>query len=139
MTVLGIDPGREKCGVAVCARGRILARAIVPPAEVPALVTRWTAEYGIETVVVGGGTGSNAIVAVLAQPSAPDQRPVVAVEDERATTLAARHRYFKDHPPRGWRRLLPLSLQVPSEPYDDYAAAVIAERYVKRRSIPNLA
>jgi RNase H-fold protein (predicted Holliday junction resolvase) len=134
VTVLGIDPGREKCGVAVCVPGRVLAKAIVAPADIPGLVARWTDEYGVETVVVGGGTGSKAILAALAGLVVSQRRPAVTVEDERTTTLAARRRYFAAHPPRGWRRLIPLSLQVPPEAYDDYAAAVIAERYVEHRS-----
>jgi hypothetical protein len=47
--------------------------------------------------------------------------------EEAGTTLAARARYFKEHPRRGWRRLLPLGLQTPPEPYDDYVAVLLAE------------
>jgi len=132
VTVLGIDPGRDKCGMAICVPGRIIARAIVPPDAVPGLVARWTAEYHVDTVVVGSGTGSPGIVKALGNFSAPRRRPTVAVQEERATTLAARRRYFEDHPRRGWRRFLPLSLQLPPETYDDYAAALIAERYIER-------
>jgi RNase H-fold protein (predicted Holliday junction resolvase) len=132
VTILGIDPGRDKCGVAVCLPGRIAARAIVPPAGVPDLVARWTAEYHVDIIVVGGGTGSTGIIAALGNVSPLGRRPTIVMQDERATTLAARRRYFEDHPRRGWRRLLPLSLQVPPEAYDDYAAAVIGERYIHR-------
>jgi RNase H-fold protein (predicted Holliday junction resolvase) len=132
VTVLGIDPGRDKCGVAICAPGRVVARAIVPPAGVPGLVARWAVEYHVDTVVVGGGTGSQGVMAALRNVSAPQYRPAIAVQEERATTLAARRRYFEDHPRRGWRLFLPISLQVPPEAYDDYAAAVIAERYIDR-------
>jgi hypothetical protein len=59
----------------------------------------------------------------------------VCLAEEAETTLVARRRYFRDHPPRGWRRLLPLSLQVPPEPYDDYAAAIIGERYLHARGL----
>jgi hypothetical protein len=52
--------------------------------------------------------------------------PLRAV-DEHGTTLRARARYFTDHPPRGWRRLIPRSLQTPPEPYDDYVAVLLAE------------
>jgi RNase H-fold protein (predicted Holliday junction resolvase) len=130
--ILGIDPGRDKCGVAVCLPGRVVARAIVPPADVAGLVARWAAEYHVETIVVGGGTGSRAIVAALADLPTAGQLPAISVQGEYTTTLAARRRYFEEHPRRGWRRLVPLSLQVPPEAYDDYAAAVIAERYAER-------
>ncbi|HLW47140.1 MAG TPA: Holliday junction resolvase RuvX [bacterium] len=136
MTVLGIDPGRDKCGVALCVPGRVVARAIVAPSELPRLVARWMADYQVETVVVGGGTGSQEILAALRGVSATGRRAEITVEDERATTLDARRRYFEDHPRRGWRRLVPVSFQVPPEAYDDYAAAVIAQRYVERAAVP---
>ncbi|HKM17981.1 MAG TPA: pre-16S rRNA-processing nuclease YqgF, partial [Limnochordia bacterium] len=34
------------------------------------------------------------------------------------------------HPPRGWRRLLPVSLQTPPVPIDDYVAVILAQRYL---------
>jgi RNase H-fold protein (predicted Holliday junction resolvase) len=55
--------------------------------------------------------------------------PVTYV-DERETTLRARSLYFADHPPRGWRRLIPLGMQMPPRPIDDYAAVLIARRYL---------
>ena len=54
--------------------------------------------------------------------------PPVRVVEERGSTLEARRRYFADHPPRGWRRLVPLSLQVPPQEYDDYVAVLLIER-----------
>ena len=132
MIVLAIDPGRDKCGVAVCAPGRVLARAIVPSAQLPGLVTSWVTEHEVDAVVVGGGTGSRQVMAALAGLRASRRLPPVTVEEERDSTLAARRRYFEEHPARGWRRLVPRSFQVPPEPYDDYAAVIIAERHLAR-------
>ena len=132
MTVLGIDPGRDKCGLAVCEPGRVLARTIVPPAEVPRLAVAWAAEYHVDAIVVGAGTGSKEIMAALAGLRASGRLPAVTAEGERDSTLDARRRYFEEHPPRGWRRLVPRSFQVPPEPYDDYAAAVIADTYLSK-------
>jgi RNase H-fold protein (predicted Holliday junction resolvase) len=129
--VLGIDPGRDKCGLAVCAAGRVLARAIAPPADVPGLVARWTAEHHVDAIVVGAGTGSSEVLAALRSMPVQDRQPAIALQEEKSTTLAARRRYFEDHPRRGWRRWIPLSLQVPPEAYDDYAAAEIAQRYIE--------
>jgi RNase H-fold protein (predicted Holliday junction resolvase) len=128
MTVLGIDPGRDKCGMALCVLGAVLARTIVTPAEVPRAVMAWAARHRIDVIVVGSGTGSREIIAGLAGLQASGRLPPVTVEEERDSTLDARRRYFVEHPARGWRRLVPRSLQVPPEPYDDYAAVVIAER-----------
>ena len=35
------------------------------------------------------------------------------------------------NPPRGWRRLLPVSMQMPPEPYDDYVAVILAQRFLR--------
>jgi RNase H-fold protein (predicted Holliday junction resolvase) len=128
VTVLGIDPGRDKCGLAVCVPGRVLARTIVPPAEVPSVVAAWAAQHRVDAIVVGGGTGSSQVLAVLSGLRASGRLPPVTAEEERDSTLAARRRYFDEHPARGWRRFVPRSFQVPPEPYDDYAAVIIAER-----------
>jgi len=124
--VLAVDPGRQKCGVAVCDPGGVIARAVVSLAELAPLVREWVRSHRVDWVVVGSGTGSREVVARLSGLGAP-----VRVLEERGTTLQARRRYFKDHPPRGWRRLLPLSLQIPPAPYDDYSAIVLAEEFLR--------
>jgi len=45
---------------------------------------------------------------------------------ERNTSLRAREVYFREYPPRGWRRLIPRGLLLPPRPIDDYAAFLIA-------------
>ena len=56
--------------------------------------------------------------------------------DERETTLRARALYFADHPPRGWRRLIPLGMQLPPCPIDDYAAVLIGRRFLQESRLP---
>ncbi len=121
--VLAIDPGRSKVGVAVCEPGAVLARAVIPREAMPALVQQWQGRYAVTEVVVGNRTGSDAVVAALVGVAGAPVRRV----DEAGTTLRARGRYFLEHPPRGWRRLVPRSLQTPPEAYDDYVAVLLAE------------
>lgn len=125
--LLAIDPGRQKCGLAVGEDQVILARAIVPAVGVVETVRDWARRYTVDRILVGDRTGAEAIRDQLT--NAFPSLPIIPVS-EKDTTLQARRRYFADHPPRGWRRLLPLSMQVPPEPYDDYAAVVILERYL---------
>ncbi len=124
-TVLALDPGRLKCGLAVGRPGAVLSRAIVPTGQVPDAVAAWVKRYGVTRIIVGGGTGSGAVLAALAQETG---LPSVETMEETGTTLEARRRYFRDHPPRGWRRLLPITLQLPPEEYDDYVAELLLER-----------
>lgn len=120
--VLAVDPGRTKCGVAACAPGTVIARAVVAPEALPALVREWQARHGVTEIVIGNRTTSARVIALL---EGAGIRP--SLVDEAGTTLRARARYFAEHPPRGWRRLVPRGLQVPPEPYDDYAAVLLAE------------
>lgn len=129
--MLAVDPGRLKCGLVVGRRGSLLARAVVSTEQVPHTVGAWAREYGVTHIVIGGGTGSGALRAALA---AIPGLPTPEIVREAGTTLEARRRYFRDHPPRGWRRLLPLSLQVPPEDYDDYVAELLLERVLGGRT-----
>lgn len=120
-----MDPGRDKCGVAVCDPDGVLARRVVAIRDLYRLSKDWVAAYGVQVVVVGDQTGSKQVFDILQSLDV-----IIKGVTERNSTLLARRRYFRDYPPRGWRRLLPLSLQVPPEAYDDYAAVVLAEAYL---------
>ena len=52
--------------------------------------------------------------------------------EEGYSTEEARKLYWQENPPQGWRRLLPLGLQVPPVNLDGYAAAVLVRRYLKK-------
>lgn len=127
--IIAVDPGRDKCGVAVVTEGgdvRLLR--IVNRDDLPALVTQLVHGAPLTALLVGDGTASRDIIAslrVLDLPVAP------RVVSERDTTLRARERYFRDNPPRGWRALVPRGLLLPPRAVDDYAALVIAEDWLR--------
>ena len=78
-------------------------------------------------MALGRGTNAAALEAGLRSFGVP-----VHLVDEYETSRRARELYFRDHPPRGWRRLVPTGLQLPPVPVDDYAAILIARRYLAR-------
>lgn len=132
MIVLGIDPGTQKAGFAVvdpAANGKALSLGIVPLAELLERAVSLCAEFGVEAVALGQGTHAGTVGEMLERLHVP-----VHFVDERETTLRARTLYFADHPPRGWRRLIPLGMQLPPRPVDDYAALLIARRYLTQLS-----
>ncbi len=121
--VIGIDPGRDKCGLAhLRADGSVAARAILAPDAVVGWVRRVQVENRAR-VLLGSGTGHRALGARLTEAGIAWQSV-----DETGTSAEARRRYLADHPARGLGRLVPAGLRVPDEPYDDYVALILAER-----------
>lgn len=57
-------------------------------------------------------------------------RDIVLINEYR-TTDEARKLYFQENPPKGWKKLIPLGMQVPPVPVDDYAAIVIGRKYLR--------
>jgi len=126
-TVLAIDPGRQKCGIAVVRKdGSALAQDIIPSEEVAEITARWCQQHSVARLILGSGTGCKEILKQLQERC--DLPPITIVE-EKDTTRHARARYFHDHPPKGWHRLIPLGLQTPPRPIDDYAAILLAETF----------
>lgn len=129
-TVLAIDPGTHKCGMALVRRTSpksvdLLWHEVVATEHVIPKLHEAYVHGGFQLVIVGGATGSPAVVKALREhlPSMG-----LLVLDETNTTLHARERYWEHHPKRGWRRLIPSSALYPPVPFDDFAALVLAER-----------
>ena len=129
--VLAVDPGRDKCGLAVVDEtDGVLARGVVPTEVVGKVAETWVKAHRPALLLVGRGTAMREVRTALDEVGMP-----LEVVPEGHTTLRARERYFEEHPPRGWRRLVPLTLQVPPIPVDDYAAVLIAEDYLAAREV----
>ena len=129
-SILAIDPGSSKCGMALARREengelKLLWRAISPREEVVEQVQRALNIEPFNMVVIGSGTTSRPLVEKIRE-----QCPGLGllIVDEKDTTLQARERYWEHHPRSGWRRIVPASLQVPPEPVDDFVALILAER-----------
>lgn len=130
--VLGVDPGRSKAGFAVVSPdGGVLARGIEAIEALQARLSQVVAGGGIDAIALGRGTNGRAVRSLLEGFGLP-----IHWVDEFESSRTARSLYFADHPPRGWRRLIPLGLQLPSGPVDDYAAIVIARRFLARGVTP---
>jgi len=127
--ILAIDPGREKCGLAVVRRdGAVVFREVVVRAALAARLREVGAAHGVDVVVLGDRTGSKETAEVV-RGCLPGAQ--VHLVDEHRSTEEARKRYFAENPPRGWRRLIPRGLLVPPVPYDDHVAIILAERYLR--------
>jgi hypothetical protein len=126
-SVLAIDPGRAKCGLAVVDEGlRVHYRAVVLTEELPTVIPALCSRFSPLTIIIGDGTGSAPVRAAVNGLSV--ECPVRSVVESR-TSEAARARYVSEIPARGFRRLLPRSLRTPETPYDDFVAVILAERW----------
>jgi RNase H-fold protein (predicted Holliday junction resolvase) len=128
--VLAVDPGSEKCGLALVrrvadAKLEILWRKVTPVGELCESMHEAFKVQSADLIVVGSGTGSRNVVHKVRE-SFPSMG--ILVVDEQETSLQARERYWEHHKRRGWRRFVPATLQVPPDPIDDFAALVLAER-----------
>jgi RNase H-fold protein (predicted Holliday junction resolvase) len=128
--ILGFDPGRQKCGVAIMGLDRILRhQAIVSADEVLAYVEKLRSQFPISIIVMGDQTSSKTWKQTFSQLADP---PSIIMVDERYTTLEARDRYWQMYPPTGLNRLLPQSLRSINRPIDDIVAILLIERYLNR-------
>ena len=131
-TILGFDPGRDKCGVAVVDRNnRVVYHQIIDSKQAIAIIKKRSREYTVDLVVMGNGTTSKDWQKSL--ESALTTVPVVAV-DEKNSTLEARDRYWLMYPPKGLQRMIPQGVRVPPRPLDDIVAILLIERYLKQCS-----
>ncbi len=129
-SIVAIDPGNAKCGLVFLAENgeRVVERSVVPTTQlVSSLSTLLKRHPAITTIVMGSGTGSGSLAKAIR--SALPEIKLLKV-DEVGTSLLARERYWQENPPQGWRKILPRTLLTPSVPIDDYAALLLAERYL---------
>jgi RNase H-fold protein (predicted Holliday junction resolvase) len=131
--VLAVDPGSAKCGYAmVDAAGTVLVAGIAASAELYETLARLLSTQPAGQLAIGAGAQGRAMAGRLQGLGLP-----IHLVDEHETTRRARELYFREHPPRGWRRLLPLGMQLPPRPVDDYAAILIARRFLARNEAPS--
>lgn len=126
--ILAIDPGREKTGIAILKNSDVLEHKIINSDELVQIIKSLLEKYIIKTIVMGNGTSSKKKYDLLKQEFI--DRDIVLINEYR-TTDEARKLYFQENPPKGWKKLIPLGMQVPPVPVDDYAAIVIGRKYLK--------
>jgi RNase H-fold protein (predicted Holliday junction resolvase) len=131
--ILGFDPGRDKCGVAVMGLDRQLYyhQVIVAP-EAIATISSLRQQYPISLLVMGDQTTAKAWKQQLTQQLSDPPRIILV--DERYTTLEARDRFWQMYPPRGIGGLIPQGMRPLPRPVDDIVAILLIERDLERLS-----
>ena len=127
--IIAIDPGTKKCGYAVVDSNlSILQREVISTEKIAKNIEDSLNIYKINKIILGNGTNYKQIEKKLREHF--PQLKIILIEED-FSTLEARKKYFKAHPPRGILKIIPLSLRVPPCHYDDFVAILLAEKYFK--------
>ena len=126
MIILGFDPGRDKCGLAVTTDdSQILYHQVIKSENAIDTIHDLINQYHPEKIVMGNQTTSKQWQKKLTENLSIQ----IELVDERNSTLEARDKYWQMYPAKGLTKLIPQSLRVPPRPIDDIVAILLIERY----------
>lgn len=109
--------------------GSIKFQRVIETKRLEEIVGALASEHRLRAIVLGNGTtGSEAAKKI----STLGLEIPIEIVDEKHTTEQARVEYWKKNPPRGWRRLLPTTMQVPPVPVDDIVAEILGRRWLEK-------
>jgi RNase H-fold protein (predicted Holliday junction resolvase) len=129
--ILGFDPGKDKCGLAVMGLDRKLHyHQVVPAQDAIAIIETLRQKFPVSLLVMGNQTTAKRWKQQL-QAELKQSLNIMLV-DERYSTLEARDRYWQMYPPQGLTKLLPKGMRQPPRPIDDIVAILLIERYLNR-------
>lgn len=131
--ILGFDPGRDKCGIALGDGDRkIYVHQTIASDEAISYIDKLMNQWAIELIVMGNLTTAKDWYRQLRATFASC---AIKMVDERNSTLEARDRYWQMYPPQGLQKLIPQGLRVPPRPIDDIVAILLIERYLSDHQI----
>jgi RNase H-fold protein (predicted Holliday junction resolvase) len=126
--ILGFDPGRDKCGIAIADKNRLIHyHQVVSALSAIATMQELVAQFAVELIVMGNLTTAKSWHEQLQSALAPI---TIILVDEKNSTLEARDRYWQMYPPQGLQKLIPQGLRLPPRPIDDLVAILLIERYL---------
>ncbi|WP_373480363.1 pre-16S rRNA-processing nuclease YqgF [Geminocystis sp.] len=129
--ILGFDPGRDKCGVAVLdINKKILYNKVVDSDKAIGIIEELIKKYNPLKIVMGNQTTSKQ----WKQRLKDNLNLYINLQlvDERNSTVEARQKYWEMYPPKGLTRLIPKGLRIPPRPVDDIVAIILIERYLNK-------
>ena|SRR5690625_5025828 len=119
--ITAFDPGRNIGMAVVTGDGQLISQSVLNREQLLRLRFR-----PAQTVLVGDGTGSDALLADLRSLGA-----IPLVVDEDGTTLLARQLYWQNERRSSLLRLLPAGLRPQPAAIDGYAAWALALRWLR--------
>jgi RNase H-fold protein (predicted Holliday junction resolvase) len=129
MMILGFDPGKDKCGIAIMDEHQnIHQHQIVNSQSAISILQNLCQVFSIQMIVMGNQTTSKQWKKQM-DSHLSASIPIIMV-DERNSSLEARDRYWEMYPPQGLQRLIPPGMRLPPRPIDDIVAILLIERYL---------
>lgn len=127
--ISAIDPGKEKCGIAIFdTQKNLLEKKVVPRKEILELLSSYILNYKINLIILGNSVFGKELEKEILKM---DLKVNLIFVSEKDSSRAARQRYWQENKPKGFWKIIPTSLRVPPCPIDDYAAVILGERYFK--------
>ena len=129
--IIAVDPGKDKVGVAVVhSTTGVKEQSIVPADRLSQHLKTIFEHYRIDEIVLGDGTEVDKIEKKIKSLKKDIEIHII---DERSTTEEAEARYIKEKPKSRLEKLLRKFVSWrPKTPVDDYAAVIIAEKYLAK-------
>jgi RNase H-fold protein (predicted Holliday junction resolvase) len=129
MNILGFDPGKDKCGVALRNKlGKIELHEVIPSNQVISRLRILIEQHEVSLMVMGDQTTSKIWRQKLLN-ELPTSMSIKLI-NEYKSSLEARDLYWKMYPAKGLLRLIPEGMRLPPRPIDDLVAIILIERYL---------
>ena len=128
---LGIDPGKDKCGIALLRDDLTpVILEIIETKELDSYLEGLYHKYEIELIILGNGTYSEKIKKIVDKKNFPS----IVLVDEKSSTFQAEKRYRENNPLKGYKKILnKIARWRPASDVDDYADLILAEKNKKNR------
>lgn len=134
MIIVGFDPGKDKCGLAVVnSEAQVLEHQVIPSDKAIETIKNLIVRYHPEKIIMGNQTTSKQWQKKLTENLTLE----IILINEKNSTLEARDKYWQMYPPRGLTKLIPQGLRVPPCPIDDIVAIILIERYLFGSNVKN--
>lgn len=127
--ILGFDPGRDKCGLALVNNNKqILYNKVIPSEDSIEIINNLIAQYKPFKLVMGNQTTSKQWKRRLIDNL--NLSIDIILVNEKNSTVEARKKYWEMYPPQGLTKLIPKGLRIPPRPVDDIVALILIDRYL---------
>jgi RNase H-fold protein (predicted Holliday junction resolvase) len=130
--ILGFDPGRDKCGLALVNNdNKILYNKVINSEDSIEIINDLINKYKPFKLVMGNQTTSKQWKKQLIDNL--NLSIEIILVDEKNSTVEARQKYWEMYPPQGLTKLIPKGLRIPPRPVDDIVALILIDRYLDKQ------